>query len=167
MKLPEEYTPLIQSIGSQGEITTELVKERLLSEAARQASLKQESALASAYADRQYRGRGRGQGRGRGRGQSTFAKDPWSSHGSPRFFEGHCHGCGKYGHRRQDCRSTEHGKVCIESGKQATSEAAKPSPEAEKVDFYAHYERVLVSVQNRRLTCPHLTGSSTRVQVFI
>lgn len=53
IKLPEEFTSLIQSISSTSEgITTELVEERLLAEASRQELLKQDSAMAASRQSR-------------------------------------------------------------------------------------------------------------------
>ena len=54
MKLPEEFTPLIQSITHVGDITTEFVEERLLSEAAHLESQKKDSALARTRTRRKF-----------------------------------------------------------------------------------------------------------------
>ena len=52
---------------------------------------------------------GRGRGRSSGRGHATSTRGSGATRGrgqAPnRYFQGNCHNCGKYGHRKTDCRS--------------------------------------------------------------
>lgn len=149
-KLPEEYTPLIQSILPE-DFTTEFVKERLLSEAARQATMRRESALLSARPDHAYRGGyeySRGQSsRGRGRGRASGGR-PTTSY----QFKGVCYKCGKSGHMGTDCsKYREHGKAVLSSSAQTSqkqsqrSESGNEQAEQQVNTESLHFERVLVT----------------------
>ncbi|XP_028966723.1 uncharacterized protein LOC114828096 [Galendromus occidentalis] len=91
MKLPEEFTPLIQSIsGCDQDISTEFVKERLLAEAARQNLQKQENALSS----NQFRTSHR----------HPPQRDSRPNVRTPRKkFRGRCNRCGRIGHMAKHC----------------------------------------------------------------
>lgn len=93
MKLPEEFNALIQSISSQdSDITTELVKERLLAESARQEAQKRESALAGHFRS----------------GQKNSSR---SGGDSKHVFRGKCRKCDKPGHKARDCSEAAQGKI--------------------------------------------------------
>ena len=101
IKLPEEFSPLIQSMSAYtGEMSTEYVKERLLAEASRQNFQQKEKALAGKFSNKKNHHGG----------------------GSPEKkerFRGTCRKCNKYGHKAADCRTRakEHSKKVTESPK--------------------------------------------------
>ena len=80
---------MVQSISSRAEeITTEYVKERLLTEAARQGAQKKETALASRTNSKRKSSKG-----------SSDSRDNSK-------FRGKCHRCDKVGHMKKDCTAS-------------------------------------------------------------
>src|SRR5690606_38548964 len=95
--LPSDYKPLIMALENCGSvITTDLVKERLLAEAAKVEKAAKEVALVSKW-----------------NGKCATAS---GSSGSTRKFKGTCNFCGKVGHKAKFCWSKKKGDGNHHSG---------------------------------------------------